>query len=176
MAHLRRIGLAILDYHRQYGYFPKPYTVTSDGTLLHSWRSLILPFLDCDAVFENINFEQPWDSEANRVLWSHSPEVYRSENCLAFQTKCVAIVNKNTIWPPNGLRTMRDISSGTSYTVAVVQSERTSVNWMQPADIDLESAVAEYASLHSVLAVFVDGHVDTIRDIDSERFRELICI
>jgi hypothetical protein len=176
MLNLRQIGLAILDYHGAHGHFPKSYTVDSAGRPLHSWRSLILPYLDCDELFAAIDFDKPWDAEANRLLWDQQPDVYRSEEFLALETRILAIVDEKTIWPLDGLRAMREITSGYSYTVAAIQSAQTSVHWMQPTDIDMRTAEAEYASLHSLMAVFVDGHVDIINDVDIERLRQLICV
>ena len=171
---LHKVILAIGDYHREHDHFPPPYTRDGDGKLLHSWRSLILPFLDEDSVFEMIDFTQPWDSEANRQVWEHRPEAYGGNGCPAPMTPCVAIVGRNTLWPPTGTRRYGDIRSGTSFTTAAVVANETRVNWMQPADINVETAVAEYRAKGSLLMSFVDGHVGLIDDVTLKRLRELI--
>lgn len=176
MENLRKIGTAILDYHREHDHFPPPHTHDADGKPLHSWRSLILPFLDEDSVFEMIDFSQPWDSECNRNIWWQRPSVYGTNDCPLPLTHCMAIVDSNTIWPQTGRRQRTEIRSGTSYTVAAIVANNTSVNWMQAIDLDIDAAVAEYKSAASLLAVFVDGHVDLLKDVSLDELRELFCI
>src|SRR5260370_743998 len=43
---LKQIGLALHNYHDVYGSFPPAYFVDASGKPMHSWRVLILPFLD----------------------------------------------------------------------------------------------------------------------------------
>src|SRR5262245_60216991 len=46
---LKQIGLALHNYHDKYGALPPAYTVDEDGKPLHSWRTLILPFMEQQA-------------------------------------------------------------------------------------------------------------------------------
>ncbi len=176
MAQMRKIGLAILRYHNEHDHFPPLNIRDASGKPLHSWRSLILPYLDEESVFKSIDFFQPWDSETNRKVWSHRPEVYGANQCPVPRTPYVAIVGADTIWPVEGQRHVREIKSGTSFTVAAVAANETTVNWLQPADIDIETAIAEYTAKDSLVSVFVDGHVELLRGIDIRRLREMICI
>ena len=43
---LRNIALALINYHENYQALPPAYTVDATGRRLHSWRTLILPYLD----------------------------------------------------------------------------------------------------------------------------------
>jgi hypothetical protein len=176
MAHLRRIGLAILDYHTEHDHFPPAQTRDANGNPLHSWRALILPFLDEESVYRMIDFSQPWDADKNRNIWQHRPSVYGATDCSPPLTRCTAIVGANTIWPQTGRRRWTEITSGTSYTVAAIVANNTSVNWMQPIDLDIDAVVAEYRSHTSLLAVFVDGHVDVVENVPIDELREFICI
>ena len=47
---------------------------------------------------------------------------------------------------------------------------------MQPIDPDVDAVVAEYRSHPSLLAVFVDGHVDVVEDIALDELRALLSI
>lgn len=176
MANLRKIGLAILDYHDKHGHFPPAILYGPAGEALHSWRSLILPFLDCEEAYGQIAFDQPWNSGTNRAVWDRHPVAYQSQHCPSHRTPCVAVVDDRTIWPTKGHRQVSDITSGTSHTVAVIQSRKTHANWMQPADIDIATAVEEYSTHGTLLAVFVDAHVDFIEDVDANQFRQFICV
>jgi hypothetical protein len=43
---LKQIALALLTYETVYHALPPAYTVDADGKPLHSWRTLILPYLE----------------------------------------------------------------------------------------------------------------------------------
>ncbi|HEY4260168.1 MAG TPA: DUF1559 domain-containing protein, partial [Schlesneria sp.] len=58
---LKLIGLALYNYHDLYGAFPPAYTVDRHGKQLHSWRTLILPFLDQMPLYQKIDLSKPWD-------------------------------------------------------------------------------------------------------------------
>ena len=55
---LKQIGLALHNYHDLYGSFPPAFTVDSNGMPLHSWRTLILPFIDQLPLYQNVNGTQ----------------------------------------------------------------------------------------------------------------------
>ena len=52
---LKQIGLALHNYHEKYQAFPPAYTVDATGKPLHSWRTLILPFVDQQALYDKID-------------------------------------------------------------------------------------------------------------------------
>ena len=45
---------------------------------MHSWRVLILPYLDQQILYDAYNFSEPWDGPNNSRLMSQMPFVY---NC-----------------------------------------------------------------------------------------------
>ncbi len=61
---LGKIGAAMRSYEAKYGRFPPAYTVDEHGRRMHSWRVLILEFLDPD-LYAKYDFSQPWDSPTN---------------------------------------------------------------------------------------------------------------
>lgn len=176
MANLRKIGLAIIEYHWEHGHFPPVHTHDETGRPMHSWRSFILPFLDEDSIFENIDFGQPWNSDTNRPVWEQRPAVFGGHGCETPLTNVMAVVGPDTIWPATGRRSHTDIMTGTSFTIAAVFLTGMSVNWMQPIDADLASAISDYENNHELIAVFVDGHVEVVRDVNTGRLRKLLCI
>lgn len=176
MANLRKVGLAILDYHNEHDCFPPHTTTDESGNRLHSWRSLILPFLDEDAIFDMIDFDHPWDSESNMKIWSHRPSVYSSADCDPPLTQIMAVVGSETIWPNSQQRAWTEITSGTSFTIAAVRANNWTANWMQPSDPDVDALVSDFQNGNELIAVFVDGHVETVRDVSQGRLRELLFI
>ncbi|QDV51468.1 DUF1559 family PulG-like putative transporter [Gimesia fumaroli] len=73
---LLQMGLALHQYHETYGIFPPGNTATADGNPSHSWQTLILPYLDHKPIFNQINFEQPWNATENQLVFQTVMPVY----------------------------------------------------------------------------------------------------
>ena len=57
---LMNIGLALYQYYEQYGSFPPAYIADESGKPMHSWRVLILPYLEESALYMQYDFNEPW--------------------------------------------------------------------------------------------------------------------
>jgi type II secretory pathway pseudopilin PulG len=66
---LKQIGIALHNYADEYGAFPPAYTVDAEGKPLHSWRTLILPFIEQGPLYEKIDLSKPWDDPANKEAY-----------------------------------------------------------------------------------------------------------
>ena len=62
---LKQIGLALHEYVQEYDALPPAFTVDAQGRPLHSWRTLILPFLEQEALYKTIDLSKPWNDPAN---------------------------------------------------------------------------------------------------------------
>ena len=47
---MKQLGLAVHNYAQQYRCFPPAYIADKNGKPMHSWRVLILPYLDQGAL------------------------------------------------------------------------------------------------------------------------------
>ena len=65
---MKRIALALRNYHTAYGCFPPAYVADKNGRPMHSWRVLILPFLKEDPLYKQYKFSEPWDGPNNKKL------------------------------------------------------------------------------------------------------------
>jgi hypothetical protein len=66
---LKQLGLALHNYHQTYGCFPPAYVADEDGRPMHhSWRVLVLPFLEQQQLYDQYRFDEPWDGPNNRKL------------------------------------------------------------------------------------------------------------
>ncbi|MCA9005141.1 MAG: DUF1559 domain-containing protein, partial [Planctomycetaceae bacterium] len=59
---LKQIGLALHNYHDTYRVFPPGGTQTTDGAPYHGWSTSILPFVDQAPLYNQVNFDQPWNA------------------------------------------------------------------------------------------------------------------
>jgi hypothetical protein len=81
---MRSIVLAFHDYHDTHNALPPLYTVDENGKPLHSWRVLILPYIEQQQLYWQIKFDEPWDSEHNKQFHHLVIPTYAcSDNTLA---------------------------------------------------------------------------------------------
>ena len=62
---LKQIALALFNYESAYNALPPAYTVDAEGKPLHSWRTLILPYLEKQSLYDSIDLSKPWNDPAN---------------------------------------------------------------------------------------------------------------
>lgn len=74
---LRRVYQAFAEYADANGTYPPAFTVDAEGRKLHSWRVLLLPYLDEEALFAQIRLDEPWDSDWNSQFHSQTPNVFK---------------------------------------------------------------------------------------------------
>lgn len=185
---LKHIGLALLNYNDVFGCFPPAYITDANGKPMHSWRVLILPFIEQQSLYKRYDFNEPWDGPNNALLAKEMPAIFRCPSDKANPgtlTDYVAIVGPETIWQANRGTTFDEITDSFSNTIAVVEAAGLGVNWMEPRDLPF-SAVANginpkqgpaMASGHpnSIIALFADGHTQTIQQNIPRKLLRAIC-
>jgi len=139
---LRTIGLALQSYHDQYDTFPPAYIADESGKPIHSWRVLILPFLEYSSLYDQYDFSEPWDGPNNSKLLDSLPEPY---GCPAQDhgnaTSYLAIVGPRTAWLGDQGRKESEFKNELSQTVLVLEASSEKIPWMEPRDFDFESAL-----------------------------------
>ena len=75
--HLKQIALAFHNYHSATNRFPAPVLYGgSNKSIPYSWRVAILPYIEQNELYNQYNFEEPWDGPSNRKLLDKMPAVY----------------------------------------------------------------------------------------------------
>ena len=199
---LRQIGLALLNYESANGCFPPAYVADEKGRPMHSWRVLILPYLDREDLYRQYNFDEPWNSPGNRALARLMPSIYRcpSDGTAApDQTSYAVIVGPALDQPQPGPNRLGGfalftgdrppkfayVRDGASNTILVVEAAGAGIDWMEPRDLDAETmplAVNDGSGkgIHSehpggANAVFCDGSTHFLPEsLDRETLRRLI--
>ena len=163
---IRQIELALLNYESATGRFPPAYTVDENGTPLQSWRVLILPYMEENAIYEQINLDEPWDSPDNLAITeSYIPMVYQCPSAAGTgtNTNYLGVAGPNGFFNGPNARKISDIKDGTSRTISVVETDRTDVHWSQPVDWDPSQKLSGNHP-QGTLVGFVDGHVQFMVD------------
>ena len=137
---MKQIGLAMHNYHDTTGKLPPAFTVDADGKPLHSWRVLILPHLEQQALYSQIRLDEPWDSPHNRQFHSRMPAVYRSpvDPPESNNTDYLVITGPGLIFDGPNAVSLPQISDGSSNTILLVEANARQVNWMKPGDLDIQ--------------------------------------
>tara|TARA_R110002095_G_scaffold150422_1_gene130093 strand:- start:210076 stop:210651 length:576 start_codon:yes stop_codon:yes gene_type:complete len=73
---MKQIGLALHNYHETYQTLPRGKILSESGRPEHCWQTLILPFLDQQFLFRQIDFTTPWDASANQEAFQQEVPVY----------------------------------------------------------------------------------------------------
>jgi hypothetical protein len=182
---LKQIGIALHNYHDEYGMFPPAYTVDAEGNKLHSWRTLILPYMEQVALYNTIDLTKPWDDPANNVVRQTSLPVYHcpSSSGLPNHTNYLAIVGDDLAFPHAKSRTKQEFTDELGETIFVVDvPEQNMVEWMSPNDADeqmYQSFQPESKTSHKgvVQILLGDGAVRAVTlTLPSEKRRALMTV
>lgn len=178
---LRQVALALQMYHDQYKAFPPAYTVDASGKPLHSWRTLILPFMierEGEKLYQHIDLTKPWDDPGNAALFALAPHMYQ---CLSVSrsgdnlTTYLASVGPKGALHPTQPRRRSEIKDDILSTLMVIEVPiDKAVPWMSPQDADeamimsiqLDSRLA-HSYYKTIAVIFADG---TLKRVDTKVF------
>jgi hypothetical protein len=134
--HLKQIGFGLLQYEDRYGALPPAYTVDADGKPLHSWRTLILPFMEQEELYKQIDLSKPWDDPANMAAFDISLRIYRCPNakCPPNHTTYLAIAVPGGCFRPGEPRALSEIAHPNSTLMVTEVDAQEAVPWMSPLD------------------------------------------
>ena len=166
---LKQIAIGLQNYHDVYGTFPPAYLADANGKPMHSWRVLILPYIEQQSLYARYNFDEPWDGPNNRLLATQMPMAYRcpSDPAGGVTTNYAAITGPGTVFHGASGSSIASITDGTSNTLMIAESTA-GINWMEPRDLDvsqmsfgINGGPAEISSHHpgGAQAAFADGSV-----------------
>jgi hypothetical protein len=179
--HLKQIGLAFHNYHASKNGFPPPVLYGGkSGRVPYSWRVAILPYLEAQELYNQYNFDEPWDGPNNRKLIEHMPAVYGypGTGLEPGHTAYFVFAGPEAILGKSDKPTVADVWDGTSNTLLAVEARR-EVPWTKPEDIPFDSHVAlpELGGFtpYGFNVLFGDGSVRLIKkSVDPNVLKALI--
>lgn len=167
---LKQIALALDNYERTYNALPPAYTVDAAGKPLHSWRTLILPYLEQRSLYETIDLSKSWNDPVNAKAYAKDVEAFR---CPELNRPChttyLAVVASNSCFLPDEPRRLADVSDDRGLTLSVIEASLDqAVHWMAPTDAD-ESLVmgltprSKLSHSGGTNAAFLDGGIHFLK-------------
>jgi Protein of unknown function (DUF1559) len=136
-----QLQFALTNYHATHGHFPPAFVAGPDGKPWHSWRVLILPFMEHTRVYDSYRFDEPWDGPNNRLLADkiylpifqcHSGADYGK----TYRTNIVAVVGDGTAFPGSGSTRLSDFQDGGRHTILLAEYGNSDIHWMEPRDLN----------------------------------------
>jgi hypothetical protein len=131
---------ALLNYHDANGHFPPAYVEGRDGTPWHSWRVLLLPYLEQRAVFDQYDFGEPWNGPKNRAL---ADKIHarlfqcpsgRDRDKTLITNYCV-VTGASTAFPMGNTTSLADPHEPESKAIVLVEIANSDIHWMEPRDL-----------------------------------------
>ncbi|QDU78054.1 hypothetical protein Pan97_51340 [Bremerella volcania] len=185
--HLKEIGIALHNYHDLYGTLPPAVVTDAEGRPLYSWRVLLLPFLEQQALYDQFDLSQPWDSQTNRPLVEQMP--YMFESPFLDPTENPGMTSYLAVVDPEGKRTLMLSQEGRAFdevpcelgnVAMVVEQIDQAVIWTKPEDIspfELIERPPIDQNDHAYYAVlFGDASVTWMPEDDPQQLRAcLLC-
>ncbi len=177
---LKQIALALQNYEQAYKALPPAYTVDAKGRPLHSWRTLILPYLEQEALYKTIDLSKPWNDPANAkaletyVPVFHCPAAAGPQNTTTY----LAIAGPDGCLILEESRRLAEITDAHEWTLMVIEADdENAVPWMAPVDAreSLAMNLGPTTKLHhagGTNAGFVDGSVRFMKANTSTSVRQ----
>lgn len=174
---MRQIAVAIEDYRTVHGHYPPSYVADQNGRPLHSWRVLILPYLERQDLYDQYDFDEPWDGPNNRRLHDRMPDIFACPEVVETggrtTTNYVVVSGPGAIFDGPRTTSRQEITDDPAQTILLVEMEGANIHWLEPRDLDKQTMTFEVNAAndgHGIFSfhprganvVFADLHVGTL--------------
>lgn len=172
---LKQIALAMHNYHDTHNAFPPAAVCDKKGKPQLSWRVLILPYIEQEALYKEFKLDEPWDSDDNKKLIAKMPKVY----AMPGKGKPGDTDTYYRVFVGNGAgfdwltgAKIANLSDGTSNTLMCVTAAE-AVTWTKPDELefdpekDMSKLIGTVVNGKAQVALF-DGSVRTLSKLPSK--------
>jgi hypothetical protein len=140
---LKGLGIALHCYGQDHGCLPPAHVVDKKGKPMHSWRSMILPYVEGDPAFlAKYSFGEAWNGPNNKKLLTQAPRMYvapedwqRPPQPLPSNASYVAIVGRKGAWRGDKALSFDDMRKPLSQTVWLIEVANSNIAWTEPRDV-----------------------------------------
>lgn len=141
--HLAVLGVLFRSYYDRHGHFPPAYVADEQGRPIHSWRILLMETAG-DPIFNDYNFNEPWNGPNNSKLLKHMPDFYscpndENKNESSIFTNYVVITGPGTLFPGTETTSAEEVPNDISQTIMVAEIAGEQIPWLAPWDLEVSS-------------------------------------
>ena len=141
------VGHALERYADKHGALPPLILEGPDGTPYHSWRALLLEFLDSD-MYAKYDYTLPWNHDHNRqVARLFNPFGSPGTESIECQLFRVALS-----------KDQKDGVDGASNVIAIIEVRNKSISWTEPVDLRPEDVDKDLLRDEPYVYIFRKGH------------------
>jgi hypothetical protein len=137
VTNLAWITNALLKYRAENGRYPPAAVLDPNGKPMHSWRVLILPYLGETELYDEYDFDQPWNSPKNLRLAERLPGVFRcpteGRDNTETETSYVALTGLGTAWSEN-IAADSEKQCRPEQLILLIEVAHSGVCWTDPRD------------------------------------------
>jgi len=139
---LQQIADALNAYAADHGNYPPVAITDNSGKPLLSWRVLLLPYLDEEDLYNEIDRTVSWDDPINMTVFPRMPTVFQHPTAtnqnLYNQSGYYLITGPGTLFPKSGPLGPNDIIDDPTQTILVIEAKPGMIpgSWTQPIDVD----------------------------------------
>jgi len=146
-ANLFKLCFALRTYDDANGALPPAYINGANGNPSHSWRVLILPYLDSwgidgKAIHEAYDFSEPWNGPTNVGLPTPVPNSRFACPCGSEQhtslTSYVVLVGLDTLFPGSDSVSLSELPESVD-PILVIEITDSDIQWTEPRDLAIEA-------------------------------------
>jgi prepilin-type processing-associated H-X9-DG protein len=182
---LKQIGLALINYGQAYNCFPPGGTFDRTGHAIQSWQTLILPYMEQEALYQRIDLRAPWNDARNlSAFQTPIPQYLQPGIDLVkneFGDALTHYAANSDMLGGDHPRTISDVSDGTANTFMVGEVVSDFKPWGDPTNwrdprLGLNRSPQGFGSPSPGGAnfLFVDGSVRFIKNsVDSDVLKAL---
>jgi prepilin-type processing-associated H-X9-DG protein len=182
---LKHIALALHNYHNANHSFPPGATFDQLGRPMHSWQTLILPYIEFEGLPQQVHLDKRWNDPINRSVFQTvippylNPGIHVLKNEAGYALSHYAA--NAVMLGGDQTRKLSDVSDGTSMTFIAgeVASDFKAwgdpTNWRDP-QLGINRSPKGFGSVYPGGAnfLFIDGSVKFIRNsVDLRVFKSL---
>lgn len=142
MNNMKVILLGMHNYHHKHKSLPPAVIADATGKPMHSWRVLLLPYLDQQALQGRYDFSKPWNAGQNAFVRRSQVQYFISPDAPATPqafTNYFLITGKGTPFEAGRAPTLQELNRFGR--VLIVEAKGLNVEWTEPQDIDINDAV-----------------------------------
>lgn len=128
-----QLRFLLLSYHDEHGAFPPTRYQPSPNGPIHSWRVLLLPYIDADCrrLYSEYDFSDTWNSPKNRAVAGSVGSMARGFSVDNNETADYLAIGDGDDWPSERPLKARLITKGKDRFL-LVEYPDSQIHWMQP--------------------------------------------